>query len=526
MPRATSPPPTRCAIYARVSTPGQANGDFTSIDNQREACSAYITSQKHEGWTNLPASYDDTGFSGGNLERPALASLMADIEAGKVDCIVVYKVDRLSRSLLDFARLVEILDTHSVSFVSVTQPINTADSAGRLMLNVLLSFAQYERELIADRTSDKMSAARRKGKWTGGTPVLGCDIHPDGGKLVVNADEAGQVREIFSLYLKHKSLQAVCAELERRGWTTKSWTTRKGAYHEGGPFTKSTLQRHLTNYTYIGKVNHRGQIYPGEHEAIIPTRTFNRVQKLIAENRRTNGARVKNKYGFLLRGLVRCTACDAMYTPSSSRKGPRVYRYYVCGSAQRRGYKTCPCPSIPAQKLEELIVDQIKAIGQDRELQHQVVKEAQEIQAKQIAALEADQRRHEKKLTRVRAETTGLLQALAKGDVQGHAISDRLVELEARSGKLGQKVSQVAAEIETLTQSSINPQHLTEALSLFDPIWDVLYPVEQARIIELLIRQIELDGSTYKLAITFRPTGIKSLAGEMAQTEMPKSRRQ
>ena len=291
----------RCAAYTRKSTEEGLDQDFNTLDAQREACEAYVASQKGLGWLCLADHYDDGGFSGGTLDRPALARLLADIKAGKIDCIVVYKVDRLSRSLLDFSRLVEVLDAHDVSFVSVTQPINTADSAGRLMLNVLLSFAQFERETIADRTRDKMSAARRKGKWTGGTPVLGYDIHPDGGKLLPNEDEAEQVREIFRLYVRHKSYRAVCAGLERRGWTTKSWTTKKGVHHEGGPFTKSTLQRHLTNYTYIGKVNFKGQVYEGEHESIVTTRTFNKVQRLIAENRRSNGGRAKNKYGFLLR---------------------------------------------------------------------------------------------------------------------------------------------------------------------------------------------------------------------------------
>ena len=260
----------RCAAYTRKSVVEGLEQDFNTLDAQREACEAYVTSQKAEGWVCLPDHYDDGGFSGGTLERPALDRLLSDIHAGLVDCVVVYKVDRLSRSLLDFARLVEVFDAHGVSFVSVTQPINTADSTGRLMLNILLSFAQFERETIADRTRDKMSAARRRGKWTGGLPVLGYDIHPDGGRLVVNEDEAEQVREMFRLYAAQKSLSKVGAELRRRGWTTKSWTTRKGAHRPGGPWSKSTLARHLANVTYAGMVNHKGQTYDGEHDPIVP----------------------------------------------------------------------------------------------------------------------------------------------------------------------------------------------------------------------------------------------------------------
>ena len=505
--------PVRCATYTRVSTPDQANGDFTSIDNQREACAAYIASQRHEGWTGLPESYDDTGFSGGNIDRPALARLLADIEAGLVDCIVVYKVDRLSRSLLDFARLVEVLDAHSVSFVSVTQPINTADSAGRLMLNVLLSFAQYERELIADRTSDKMSAARRKGKWTGGAPVLGFDVVDK--KLVVNETEATLVHEIFRLYIQHQSLSKVCAILNQQGITTKSWTTRSGRHHEGGPFTKSTLQRHLTNYTYIGKVDHRGKIYPGEHEAIVPARTFSRVQKLIAENRRTNGGHVKNKYGFLLRGLVRCPACDSTMTPSISRKGSRVYRYYVCSSAQRLGYKTCPHPSVSTQKMEDQVVDQIRAIGRDNDLQKRMVTAARKIQKTERVKLEAQRRREEKKLAKVRSEITGLVTAISKGTAQGHSISARLDELEGKAGTLQGRLADLDRQITALDGAVIDKHDLAEALSLFDPIWDVLYPTERARIIQLLIDHVEFHGKATPLDIEFSPAGVRLLANEL-----------
>jgi DNA invertase Pin-like site-specific DNA recombinase len=207
----------RCAVYTRKSTDEGLDQAFNSLDAQREAGEAFIASRKHEGWVCLADRYDDGGFSGGNVERPAIKRLMADIEAGRIDAVVCYKVDRLSRSLLDFSRLIEVFDRHRVMFISVTQPINTADSGGRLMLNVLLSFAQFEREMIADRTRDKVSAARRKGKWTGGVQVLGYDVHPDGGSLVVNEDEAAIVRQIFDLYLELGSIQAAVAELNRRG---------------------------------------------------------------------------------------------------------------------------------------------------------------------------------------------------------------------------------------------------------------------------------------------------------------------
>ena len=223
----------RCAIYTRKSTDEGLDQEFNSLDAQREAAEAFIFSQRSGGLVALPERYDDGGFTGGNLDRPALERLLADIRPGVIDCVVVYKVDRLSRSLIDFARIIEVFEKHNVSFVSVTQQFNTTNSLGRLTLNILLSFAQFEREIIAERTRDKISAARRKGKWIGGRPVLGYDIDPHGSRLTINADEALQVRTIFKLYLDYNALVPVVREIHRRGWRTKQWVTRKGVTHGG-----------------------------------------------------------------------------------------------------------------------------------------------------------------------------------------------------------------------------------------------------------------------------------------------------
>ncbi len=298
----------RCAIYTRKSTDEGLSQEFNSLDAQREAAEAYILSQRHEGWLALPNRYDDGGFTGGNMERPALKRLLADIDAGRVDAVVTYKVDRLSRSLLDFARLMEVFDKHEVRFVAVTQQLDTRSSLGRLSLNVLLSFAQFEREIIAERTRDKISAARRKGKWTGGYPVLRYDVDPRGGRLVVNGLEAAQVRAIFDLYLEHRSLVAVAREVNCRGWTTKRWTTKDGREHRGRPLGKGDIYRILTNVIYTGQVNHKGTIYPGEHPAIIDSAVFEAVGERLRENGLTGGKEVRNKYGALLRGLLHCDA--------------------------------------------------------------------------------------------------------------------------------------------------------------------------------------------------------------------------
>ncbi len=310
----------RCAIYTRKSTEEGLEQEFNSLDAQRESGENYIKAQVNEGWECLPDRYDDGGFSGGNMDRPALKRLMADIEAGKVDSVVVYKVDRLSRSLLDFAKMVETFDRHQVSFVSVTQLINTSTSMGRLMLNVLLSFAQFEREIISERTRDKIAAARRKGKWSGGMPLLGYDVDPRGSKLIVNEDEAVRVRAIFELYLEHQSMITTIKELDNRGWVNKRWTTRKGHQRGGKPFTKTSLFKLFTNVAYGGKIKYKHEVHQGEHAAIVSSDCWQRVQLLLGRNGRTGGAFVRNKFGALLNGILRCVPCGCDMSPTHSTK--------------------------------------------------------------------------------------------------------------------------------------------------------------------------------------------------------------
>jgi site-specific DNA recombinase len=508
----------RCALYTRKSTDEGLDQDFNSLDAQREAAEAYVASQKGQGWTALEDRYDDGGWSGGNLDRPALARLLGDIEAGRVDCVVVYKIDRLSRSLLDFARLVETFDRHSVSLVSVTQPINTADSTGRLMLNILLSFAQFERETIADRTRDKIHAARRRGKYTGGVPVLGYRIAPSenggGGNLEIDPGEADMVRQIFRLYLQKQSLSGVVLELERRGWTTKEHRTKTGRQMGGRPFSKSSLHHLLKNPLYIGKQRLKSEVFDGEHDAIIDEVTWRRVQALLDSSGNGGGGPNRNKYGYLLRGLVRCAACDAAMTTSTSRKGQRVYRYYVCSSAQKRGFGTCPCPSVAAQKLEAVIVEQIRCVGQDRDLQGEVLRQVEVANQAKRPALVGEQKRLGRKLGKVRASIRSLLDALVTGE-RGASVSGRIADLEQQADRLAGRLAEIAQELAGLDSESVDEKDLVKALSLFDPIWEVLYPSEQARVIQLLIEQIEHDGRSGTLAIEFAASGIRALAGEI-----------
>jgi DNA invertase Pin-like site-specific DNA recombinase/DNA-binding transcriptional regulator YdaS (Cro superfamily) len=268
----------RCAIYTRTSSEEGLSQEFNSLDAQRECGEAYIRSQRQAGWRLLPARYDDGGFTGANLERPALERLLADMRAGAIDCVVLYKVDRLSRSLFDFARLMQMFEEQGVSFVSVTQQFNSSTPMGRLTLHVLLSFAQFEREVVSERTRDKKGAARRKGKWMGGTPPLGYDV--DGqSRLQVNEAEAAQVREIYALFVSTGSLEETLEEIGRRGWRRKRWRTRQGKEKGGRGFDRGSLAGLLRNVAYRGQVQHRGKVYGGEQAAIVEAEIWKQAQE-------------------------------------------------------------------------------------------------------------------------------------------------------------------------------------------------------------------------------------------------------
>jgi site-specific DNA recombinase len=343
----------RCAIYTRKSTEHGLDQEFNSLDAQREACEAYIKSQASQGWKALPQEYDDPAYSGGNLERPALKRLLRDIESGRIDVIVVYKIDRLTRSLADFAKLVEAFDAKSISFVAVTQQFNTTTSMGRLTLNVLLSFAQFERELASERVRDKVAASRKKGKWTGGTVPLGYDAKDK--KLVINKAEAETVRTIFRLYLELKSFGKLVAELDRRKIVTKRRDTKVAKYNGGIPFTYGPLAYFLKNRLYVGEMHHGGKWFKGEHQAILDRPTFERVQDLLKSNRITR--RIKHsESGALLRGKLFDDKGNAMSPSFSSKNGIR-YRFYVSTALRGRTDRAGSVTRVSASEIEGIIGD-------------------------------------------------------------------------------------------------------------------------------------------------------------------------
>jgi len=345
----------RCAIYTRKSTEEGLDMEFNSLDAQREACEAYIASQKSEGWVELADRYDDGGFSGGTLERPALRRLLADIEDGRVDVVVVYKIDRLSRSLMDFAKLVEVFDRNDVTFVSVTQSFNTTTSMGRLTLNILLSFAQFEREVIGERIRDKVAASRKKGMWMGGFVPLGYAVRDR--KLVINEPEAATVRMIFERFVTVGSATALARTL-----AAEDVRTRRGRLID-----KGFLYKLLNNRVYVGEAVHKGAAYPGEHEAIITRTLWDKVHGILRESPRVRAGRTRAATPALLKGLIFGPTGCAM-TPTHTRRGDKLYRYYVSQSVLKRGADACPVGRVPAAEIEGAVVDQLRGLLRSPEI--------------------------------------------------------------------------------------------------------------------------------------------------------------
>ena len=327
----------RCAVYTRKSTDEGLEKEFNTLEAQREASENFIKSQKHQGWVLIDEHYDDGGFSGGNMKRPALERLMQDVEAGKVDMIVVYKIDRLTRSLTDFAKMVDIFDKHHCSFVSVTQNFNTADSMGRLTLNMLLSFAQFEREIDAERVRDKVAASKKKGIWMGGGVPYGYE--PVNRKLEIKPEEAKEIKFMFESYLQYKSAQTVARLMEEKGYKK---------------LARTAIVRMLKNPIYVGKIKHKDQIYYGQNEGIVSEEVFNAAQQVCEKRPSTQRACLyKNDEVGIMRGLLTCGCCHCSMTPTSCKtRGVKRY-YYTSTAAKLRGYHKCTIGAVPLAAMDE-----------------------------------------------------------------------------------------------------------------------------------------------------------------------------
>jgi len=482
----------RCAIYTRKSTSEGLEQEFNSLDAQREACEQYVRAQAHLDWTFSEQSYDDGGFTGANLERPAFQRLLADIEARKIDVVVVYKVDRLSRSLLDFAKMMERFNAAGASFVSVTQNFSTADAMGRLTLNMLMSFAEFEREMIGERTRDKIAASRRRGKWTGGPVPLGYDVKDK--HLVVNELEAVVVREIFVLYLEHRSTLVVARLLNERKRATKRHQAGNGKLREAHEWDKNDVSRVLRNAVYAGFMPLGDELHEGEHEAIVDRVVFTRVRALLdAATTRGSASKGRNP-DYILRGVLFCARCGSAFTPASTRKGGREFRYYRCVKRDKQGSDRCPSRQLPASAIEEYVVERLREVAATEAL-------AVEVTAKVKARVQA--RRKD-----LLIERRDLPAEIAKLSDEGHRLVDtardingpgkklldqRLEELGEHHGRLENRLGQVERELASLEDIEVEAGWVAECLADFGTCWDVLTPENRGRLVRAIVRRIEVD---------------------------------
>lgn len=492
----------RCAIYTRKSTSEGLDRDFNTLDAQREAAEHYIRSQAQLGWTAVPTKYDDGGFTGGNLDRPALQQLLDDIDEGKVDVVVVYKVDRLSRSLLDFARVMERFDKKNVGFVSITQHFDTSTSMGRLVLNVLLSFAQFERELISERTRDKIAAARRRGKWTGGPVVLGYRIDKDRRALVVAQEEVEVVRLTFELYLRTRSIGAVAQRLNALGHTQKRIVTRAGREIGGKAWDKNAVHRVLTNPIYIGKIRQKSELHAGEHEAIVSREVFDEAQTSLKERSTGRRAHQSRKFEYLLTGLLRCVPCGAAMTSSMGMgRGGKRYRYYRCRKEQNEG-SPCPTGLIAADEIEAAVISRVRAVAENGEIQKSIVDDLKQRDAG-LAAVNAQRNRLEERLEELTGEARRLLAAFGNADGGGKLLVGRLGELEAEMDRVRTALGDVESQLRGAAGVRQEAERVAELLEAFDKVWDALVPEERRDLLHLIVRKVSLDAGSRDVRIAF-----------------------
>jgi len=365
----------RCAVYTRKSSEEGLDQEYNSIDAQRDAGHAYIASQRAEGWIAVADDYDDPAFSGGNMERPALKRLMADIEAGKIDVIVIYKIDRLTRSLADFSKMVEVFERQGVSFVSVTQQFNTTTSMGRLMLNVLLSFAQFEREVTGERIRDKIAASKRKGMWMGGIPPIGYDVANR--RLIPNEAEAKTIAHIFQRFVELGSTTKLVKELRLDGVTSKAWTTQDGKVREGKPIDKGLIYKVLNNRTYLGELRHKELWYQAEHPPIITKSIWDDAHAILSTNGRVRATTTRAKTQYLLKGIVFGSDGRAMSPFQTAKQNGRRYRYYVPQRDIKEHAGASGLPRMPAAELESAVLEQLRGHLRSPDVVREVLPQAQ-----------------------------------------------------------------------------------------------------------------------------------------------------
>ncbi|MHB2025096.1 MAG: recombinase family protein [Elusimicrobiota bacterium] len=497
-----------CAIYVRKSTDEHMNAEFTSLDSQREYCQAFIKSREGEGWRAYAEDYVDSGYTGGNMDRPGLKKLIADAKQGKFQVVVCYKYDRLSRNTRDFLHVLDIFEKQGVAFVSVTQPIDTTSSVGRLMRSILMDFAQFEREMISERTKDKMAAIVRKGRRAGGFPILGYDINWETKHLVVNEEEAKAILDIFKTYVRTQSLSRTAKNANEKGYRGKLWTTRDSKRRRGGgPFNKTTLLYHLRNPVYIGKVRHYDKLYPGVHKPIVPDDLFEQVGQLLTRNQdgKVNRVGRKQPHHFFLKGLVRCVHCGSIMSPTYNGQG---ITYYKCHRVIKLDKTACPAKAANAPGLEQAIVARLSQLSQDPAVMERIVSRARHVSSEELPTKRQERAAAAGQLSRIESQVKNLVHVLSMEGAQSaqyRAIMDGMGQAEAERGRLQTLVEAMDRQIQKLEGERIEADVIRNNLARFGSLFGKLQPEEQREFLRLLISEIAYDSIKGKMEIKLRP---------------------
>ena len=505
-----------CAVYTRVSSDEQNKGsDFTSTDNQREYCENYLKSQAGKGWEISPKKYEDVGFSGGNTNRPALKELFNDIRNGLVDIVLAYKYDRLSRSIKDFIGMLEQFERHKVAFIAVTQPFDTSTAMGRLLVTMLMGFAQMERELNSERTKDKREGSAKKGKWLGGYPIIGYDLDLKNKCLVVNEHEKKQALEHYETYLKVKSLSKAAKILNDKGYRMKKWVTKDKKKRGGNLFNKDKLSSTLKNPLYIGKVRHKEKLYDGEHTPIIPEKIWNDAQKLLLINNARRKSVNQDKHNFLLKGLVKCGYCDSMMTTNFSytnKKGTsRKYFYYQCVKVDKMGKDACKIRRVPAREIENIVLERISFIGKNPSIIDLIVRNAKSSLSTEGPILQKDKRRVINDISKIENEAQKIMNFVGENkDASGNSfVVEKLSELQVQKEDLLKQVSQIELALLSADKKVLDAVAIKKSLVSFNGVFERLEPEQQKELLQLLIKEVVYNEDKSKITITFRQVTIK-----------------
>lgn len=490
---------TNCAVYTRVSVDERAETQvYSTLDNQRDSCLSYIESQKANGWKFFK-TYEDSGQSGGSLQRPALRQLIEDIKRKHIQVVVVYKIDRLTRNHKDFYSLIEIFNEHGCTFVSTTQHFDTTSPAGRLLLHIMLEFAQFEREMSQERTYDKRFAMAKKGLWCGGPIPLGYDIKNK--KLFINDEEAKIVRLCFELYVKLASLSEVARKLNDMGYRTKKYF-KKGDQASGSvKFDKKKISLIVSNPTYIGKIRFRstkeGKEYlfdGGQAPIVQDPKLWEAVQNILVKNREIRKTFKQNKYELMFLGLIHCSECGSIMTNSSKDKNGKLYLYYRCTKEITQGKEACPTRTVSADELENFLIQQFKELGQNERLLKKSIEKANMLANKGLEPLGKEKKLHETQLAKINQELKQIIEFIKSGDLSDQrrkrSLTKELSDLEDAKEKLELEIHRIETNLQQLSQHVIDADTFTRLFREFPKVFETFSFDEKRNLILLLVKEV------------------------------------